>query len=188
MIQRTVTAATVAAVVAAALAAAPSPAQEGMGHEHGEERHMYVLPGPASTSDAQRSYAEDLLARARRQGRHWATRRQARRDGYRPIGSKPDSAKHVYHYNNAARLHDGHRLDARRPESLVYWNRGPGDAVLVGLMFRVPSSGPFRHPAGALMNWHVHFRCEMAEMLPADAMQGPCADDERMRTGATAMA
>jgi hypothetical protein len=188
MTRHTVTAAAVAAVAAAALVAAPSPAQAAMDHDHGSERHMYVLPGPASTSDAQRRYAERLLARARRQGRHWATRRQARRDGYRPIGTKPDSAKLVYHYNSAARIDDGHRLDARRPESLMYWNRGPGDVVLVGLMFRIPSSGPFPHPAGALMNWHVHFRCQMAEMLPADAMQGPCPDDERMRTGPTAMA
>jgi hypothetical protein len=190
MPHRTVTAAAVTALAAAMLATAQSPAQDGMGeaHDHGDGHGMYVLPGPSATTDAQRAYAERLLADAKRLGRRWSTRSRARRDGYRPFGSRPDETKTTFHYNSAARLHDGRRLDPRRPESLVYHRNGPGDVVLVAMMFRVPSSITPPHPAGALMRWHVHYRCAMAEMAPPGALAGPCTDGMRMETGATAMA
>ena len=174
-----------AAAVAAALAAAPAVAQEV--HDHGDGHGMLMLPGPATTSDGQRAYAEQLVTDARAEGARWATRRLARRDGYRPIGSRPDRDKGTFHYNNARRYHDGHRLDPRRPESLVYRQVAPGRFRLVALMFRIPSSVPPPHPAGALLRWHVHFRCEMPAMAMA-AGDSPCPAGMRLRTGPTAMA
>jgi hypothetical protein len=171
------------AVAAAATMATPALAQ----HEHRPGHGMLVLPGPATTSDAQRAYAEQLEADARAKGARWATRRLARADGYRPIGSRPDTDKHTFHYNNVRRYHDGHRLDPRRPESLVFRQVAPGRFRLVALMFRVPTTIKPPHPAGALLRWHVHYACEMGAMAMA-AADNPCEDGMHMRTGPTAMA
>lgn len=173
-----------AVVAAALLAAVPATAQET--HDHGDGHGMYVLPGPSTTTDAQRAYARHLLARAKAQGRRWATRRMARRDGYRPIGSRPDATKSTFHYNNPARYHDGRRLDPRHPESLVYRQVAPHRYRLVALMFRAPATARLPHPAGALLRWHVHYACEPDDA--AMAADGPCTHGMHMRTGPTAMA
>ena len=184
MTRPSVTTVALAAAVAALAVAAPSRGQDAMPPDHG----MYVLPGPTTTTDAQRAYAERLLRRAKRFGARWATRRLARADGYHPLSSRPDSQKTIFHYDNDARMHDGHQLDPRHPESLVYWRRGPGDFVLVALMFRLPLGSNLPHPAGALMPWHLHYRCVMPDDRSAGPMTGPCTDGMRMKTGPTVMA
>ena len=182
------TAALAAAGVVAALAAAtpaPAGAQDAMTHDG--HSGMLVLPGPATTTAAQAAYAERLWRRARVLGARWATRRAARRDGYRGMHHS-DAGKHRFHYTNWDLLGDRRRLDPRRPESLVYLRRASGEVVLVGLMFRVPTRARTPHPGGALMPWHVHYRCVMADDPVANGGQGPCADGERMKVGRSKMA
>jgi len=173
-----------ALAAAGALAAVPAAAQDMGGHAmHG----MYVLPGPSSTSTAQRAYAQRLLTRVKREAYRWRTRALARADGYRPGRSTPDIEKHTFHYNNTRRYRDGRRLDPRRPESLVYRQVTAGHFRLVALMFRIPVTMHPPHPAGGLMRWHVHYACEMSDAAMPTADNGPCPDGMRMRTGPTAM-
>jgi hypothetical protein len=75
--------------------------------------------------------------------------------GYRSIG---DGITGDEHYVNWSYLDDGHILDARYPESLVYEMRN-GRQTLVAAMYMMPLGTRFTDApdvGGALTQWHVH--------------------------------
>jgi hypothetical protein len=136
---------------AAALAAAPAGATaDGM-----SDMAPYPdLAHASSTSVAQaRRLWHGTLSAAPHHFPSWTA---ARRAGYKSLGLHPRRPV-IYHLRNSAYETDGAALNARRPESLVYWLPPHGNPVLVGFMYRVPAN---RRPTfgGSIIAYHRHMR------------------------------
>jgi hypothetical protein len=119
---------------------------------HGPDR-----PDVSRASPRQRVAARRLLRRTRGLRRRFPTTRAARRGGYAPAGRW--SSKGLRHFDSFAAETDGHALDPRRPESLLFWRAPDHRRHLVAAMFRYPSDSRPPRPAGPLMRWHVHMVC-----------------------------
>jgi hypothetical protein len=79
----------------------------------------------------------------------------ARRLGY--VRYKRDWKRPVeFHVRRSALTGDGRDLDARRPESLVYFWPKQGQPVLVAFMYRMPNNGVWPSFAKPLLGWHWH--------------------------------
>jgi hypothetical protein len=113
------------------------------------------LQGGPGVSAAQLRTAEALLASTIAALPRYAAPAQAYAAGYRSIG---DTESVVEHYVNWSYVDDGHILDPKRPESLVYEWRG-GKQRVVAAMYMLPFGSTFADVpdvGGALTQWHVH--------------------------------
>ena len=75
--------------------------------------------------------------------------------GYRSIG---DAVTGDEHYVNWSYVNDGHILDPKKPESLVYEYRN-GKQTVVAAMYMLPFGSHFTDipdVGGELTQWHVH--------------------------------
>jgi len=85
----------------------------------------------------------------------WRTPAQAEAAGYRSIG---DGVTGDEHFVNWSYVDDGHILDPKRPESLVYEVRN-GRQSVVAAMYMLPFHSTFADVpdvGGGLTQWHVH--------------------------------
>jgi hypothetical protein len=85
----------------------------------------------------------------------WNTPARAQAAGYRSIG---DGVTGDEHFVNWSYVDDGHILDPKRPESLVYENRN-GRQSVVAAMYMLPFGSNFSDVpdvGGGLTQWHVH--------------------------------
>jgi hypothetical protein len=113
------------------------------------------LRGGPGVSPAQLRRAQALLASTIAALPRWASPEQAYAAGYRSIG---DTASVVEHYVNWSYVDDGHILDPKRPESIVFQRRS-GRQVAVAAMYSLPIGSSFADVpdvGGALTQWHVH--------------------------------
>jgi hypothetical protein len=113
------------------------------------------LVGGVGVSAAQLQRAEALLTVTIADLKRFKTPKQAFDAGYRSIG---DAATGDEHYTNWSYDNDGHILDPKRPESVVYeWVNGKQTAVAA--MYSLPIGSSFADVpdvGGALTQWHVH--------------------------------
>jgi len=118
------------------------------GHEHG--------PKYADFRSATRGQRRQAAALHRRVLRRWAdvSFAEAKGMGFRrnPRFEKKLGVFHVY---KEAYEEDERILDAKRPESLVFWRQPKGPPVLLGAMFRVAPGKPPAF-AGPIPIYHSH--------------------------------
>lgn len=136
-------------------------ASTGDGHnEHdgggGHSEHGAKYPDFYSATPKQRRQARALH---RRVLETWSgmTPAKSKRLGFarHPVFEDRPLSLGMFHFYNTRSEKDGRMYDARRPESLVFWNMGNGKAVLVAVMYRVP---PGKRPsfAGPIPLYHNH--------------------------------
>jgi hypothetical protein len=104
---------------------------------------------------AEQARAEELIRDTLRDLPKYADPNVAYTDGYRSI---EDGFTGDEHYVNWAYLNDGHILDSKRPESLVYDTRS-GGRKLVAAMYMMDVGDTFADVpdvGGPLTQWHVH--------------------------------
>ncbi len=104
---------------------------------------------------AEQARAEQLIRDTLRDLPKYADPNVAYTDGYRSI---EDGFTGDEHYVNWAYLNDGHILDSKRPESLVYDTRS-GGRKLVAAMYMMDIGNTFADVpdvGGPLTQWHVH--------------------------------
>jgi hypothetical protein len=132
----------------------------GGGHDHeghgGYGTPLGTYPDLSKGSRRAIAQARGLWQRSIRQAkRRFPTYRAALRLGYvRFPGAWPRPV--LFHVRRSAFTADGRYLDARRPESLVYWWPEQGEPVLVALMYRMPNNGVWPAFAKPLLGWHWH--------------------------------
>ncbi len=134
-----------------------------VGHHGGGHRHLTKLgyPDVAGAKPAARAEARRMLRRVREvAARRFPTIERARAAGFdRYVVNRRTPAPGVFHLWSRAYNDDDHRLDAERPESLVYFKPvdPKAEPVLLAFMLRV---GPGRPPrfAGNIPVWHNHAR------------------------------
>jgi hypothetical protein len=113
---------------------------------------LVAVPG---TSPAQLKRAQALLDATIATIGRFRTPAQAYAAGYRSIN---DAVTGDEHYVNWSLGDDGHILDPKRPESVVY-EYVNGKQTAVALMFSLPLGSSFADVpdvGGALTQWHVH--------------------------------
>jgi hypothetical protein len=115
------------------------------------------MPDAGAATPRQLAFARRLMRRTLRRTARYATPARARSAGYRPSGRllRPG----IRHFNSRAAESDGRILDARRPESLLFWRTPDGSRQLVAAMFRAPSVRPPPRMHNPLLRWHAHYRC-----------------------------
>ena len=99
--------------------------------------------------------AETLIENTIRDIKRFQTPEQAYAAGYRSIG---DAVTGDEHYVNWSYANDGHILDPKRPESVVY-ERVNGKQQAVAAMYGMPFGSTFADVpdvGGPLTQWHVH--------------------------------
>jgi hypothetical protein len=145
------------------------------------------LSGTPGVTAAEQLRAETLLRNTMRDLPKYATQAAARAAGYRSIG---DAITGDEHYVNWAYLDDGHILDSRYPESLVY-EFPNGTPKLVAAMYILPLGSRFTDVpdvGGALTQWHVHNNLCLVDN-PADPLakiiSGLVAVDEACPPGSS---
>jgi hypothetical protein len=123
------------------------------GHHHGRVGYADV----GSATPAARAEARRMLRRVRRVARRqFPSYRAARRQGFR-TGHRLRRFPGISHAKHSRYITDGRILDARRPESLVYWRTRSGRRILLAFMFKAPA-GPRPAFAGTIPVWHRHER------------------------------
>ncbi len=113
------------------------------------------LSGTPGVTPEEQARAEALVRSTLRDLPKYADPAVAYAAGYRSIG---DGITGDEHYVNWSYLDDGHILDSRYPESLVYEVRN-GRQTLVAAMYMMPLGTRFTGApdvGGALTQWHVH--------------------------------
>ncbi len=113
------------------------------------------LSGTPGVTPAEQAHAEKLIRDTLRDLKKYADPKAAYADGYRSIG---DASTGDEHYVKWAYADDGHILDSRRPESLVY-ERKNGKSFLAAAMYSLPPGSSFADVpdvGGPLTQWHVH--------------------------------
>jgi hypothetical protein len=109
----------------------------------------------------------------------WSTPDKAQAAGYRSIG---DGVTGDEHFVNWSYVDDGHILDPKRPESLVYENRN-GRQSVVAAMYMLPFDSHFSNVpdvGGGLTQWHVHADLCLTNdpnqkfVVGFAALNGPC--------------
>ncbi len=99
--------------------------------------------------------ANNLIENTIKDIKRFRTPAQAYAAGYRSIG---DALTGDEHYVNWSYANDGHLLDSKRPESVVY-ERINGKQRAVAAMYGMPFGSTFADVpdvGGALTQWHVH--------------------------------
>jgi hypothetical protein len=99
--------------------------------------------------------ADKLIENTIRDIKRFRTPAEAYAAGYRSIG---DAVTGDEHYVNWSYANDGHILDPKRPESVVY-ERVNGRQQAVAAMYGMPFGSTFADVpdvGGALTQWHVH--------------------------------
>ncbi len=114
------------------------------------------LSGTPGETPAQQHAAEQLVRDTLKYLPRYGSQQAAYAAGYRSIG---DALTGDEHYVNWSYVNDGHILDARYPESLVY-EFPNGAPKLVAAMYMLPDGSRFTDiPAlydGPLTQWHQH--------------------------------
>jgi hypothetical protein len=113
------------------------------------------LSGTPGVTPAEQARAEQLVRDTLRDLPHYADPNTAFSEGYRSIG---DAVTGDEHYVKWAYLSDGHILDSKHPESLVYEMRN-GRKTLVAAMYTLNVGDTFADVpdiGGPLTQWHVH--------------------------------
>jgi hypothetical protein len=113
------------------------------------------LGGESGVTKAEQTRAETLLRATIKDLPQYADPATAEAHGYRSIG---DSITGDEHYVNWSYANDGHILDPKRPESVVY-ERINGKQRAVAAMYGMPFGSTFADVpdvGGALTQWHVH--------------------------------
>jgi len=141
-------------------------AHSGGGHGHGPK-----YPDFAGASLAQRKQARALH---RRVLKTWTgiTLAQAERLGWLQLGGSKKTRPGTFHIYNQRYEKDKRLLDARRPESLVFWRRADGKSVILGAMFRVPAGKRPRF-AGPIPIYHSHGQTVKNRMTHVWLTKGP---------------
>jgi hypothetical protein len=113
------------------------------------------LGGEPGVTHAEQMRAEKLLRTTLADIPKYHDPAAAQAAGYRSIG---DAATGDEHYVKWSYVNDGHILDPKKPESLVYeWRNGKQS--LVAAMYMLPFGSHFTDipdVGGALTQWHVH--------------------------------
>ena len=92
----------------------------------------------------------------RRAKRFWNIEDAFRRGYFHSPSDFADRRAHVYHLRHVAYTKDKVYFNAKRTESLMYYNGADGAPVLIGFMYRYKLEGgqpPFAKP---LLGWHAH--------------------------------
>jgi hypothetical protein len=113
------------------------------------------LVSEAGVTPVELHRAETLLATTMVAIKRFQSPAQAYAAGYRTIG---DAVTGDEHYVNWSYANDGHILDPKRPESIVYEVRN-GKQTAVAAMYALPLGSSFADVpdvGGALTQWHVH--------------------------------
>ena len=113
------------------------------------------LVGETGVTPAQLTRADKLLATTIVDLKRFQDPQEAYAAGYRSIG---DGGTGDEHYVNWSYSNDGHILDPKRPESIVYEYRN-GKQTAVAAMYALPFGSSFADVpdvGGALTQWHVH--------------------------------
>jgi len=127
------------------------------------------LSGTPGVTPAEQARAEQLIRDTLRDTKKYESPQSAYADGYRSIG---DASTGDEHYVKWAYANDGHILDSKRPESLVY-ERKNGKQFLAAAMYSLPPGSSFADVpdvGGPLTQWHVHNDLCLADN-PADPLQ-----------------
>jgi hypothetical protein len=127
------------------------------------------LSGTPGVTPAEQARAEQLIRDTLRDTKKYESPSAAYADGYRSIG---DASTGDEHYVKWAYANDGHILDSKRPESLVY-ERKNGTQFLAAAMYSLPPGSTFADVpdvGGPLTQWHVHNDLCLADN-PADPLQ-----------------
>jgi len=126
------------------------------GHSHGGGGHDHGPKDPdfESASPRQRRQASALHRGVLRTWRG-VTVAKAERLGWVQNPTSTRQTLGMFHTYNRRYENDKRILDARRPESLVFWRPASGQPVILGPMFRVPAG---RRPsfAGPIPIYHNH--------------------------------
>jgi len=114
--------------------------------------NLHSEPG---VTPVQLERANTLIENTIKDLKRFRTPAQAYAAGYRSIG---DALTGDEHYVNWSYANDGHILDPKRPESVVY-ERVNGKQQAVAAMYGMPFGSTFADVpdvGGALTQWHVH--------------------------------
>ena len=120
--------------------------------KHAQTVSLRATPG---VSGAELARADHLLRATIAALPTWNTPAKAEADGYRSIG---DGITGDEHFVNWSYVDDGHILDPKRPESIVYEVRN-GQQRPVAAMYMLPFHSTFADVpdvGGGLTQWHVH--------------------------------
>lgn len=173
-------------------AAGDHGATAGGATNHGLAHALPQLPDVAAATPEQVAAAQDLLNAAIADTAKYRDPAAARAAGYHvdpnAVGPGGKPARFI-HAGNPANGRDGVVLDPSRPESLVYWNRGNGQLVLVGVLFKALPGQPGPAFAGPIARWHYHESC-VAPGSPAKAQprgDGTCPTGTQLRTSGEMM-
>ena len=137
------------------------------------------LRATSGVTPAELARADRLLSSTITDLREWNTPDKAVAAGYRTIG---DGVTGDEHFVNWSYVDDGHVLDPRRPESLVYEVRN-GRQSVVAAMYMLPFGSNFSDVpdvGGGLTQWHVHRDLcltndpEQKFVVGFAALNGPC--------------
>jgi hypothetical protein len=113
------------------------------------------LESESGVTPVQLARADKLIENTIKDIKRFRTPEQAYAAGYRSIG---DALTGDEHYVNWSYANDGHILDPKRPESVVY-ERINGKQQAVAAMYGMPFGSTFADVpdvGGALTQWHVH--------------------------------
>jgi hypothetical protein len=116
--------------------------------------------------------------------KRFATPAQAYAAGYRSIG---DAVTGDEHYVNWSYANDGHILDPKRPESIVYEVRN-GKQAAVAAMYALPLGSSFANVpdvGGALTQWHVHRNLCLTDNPEQRLVTGVIGETEACPPGTT---
>ncbi|MDQ1481311.1 MAG: hypothetical protein QOI44_2172 [Actinomycetota bacterium] len=128
--------------------------------------------------------AETLIATTMVALKRFATPAQAYAAGYRSIG---DAVTGDEHYVNWSYANDGHILDPKRPESIVYEVRN-GKQAAVAAMYALPLGSSFANVpdvGGALTQWHVHRNLCLTDNPEQRLVTGVIGETEACPPGTT---
>jgi len=137
------------------------------------------LKATTGVTPAELARADRLLNSTIRDLPEWNTPAQAQAAGYRSIG---DGVTGDEHFVNWSYVDDGHILDPKRPESLVYEMRN-GKQSVVAAMYMLPFGSNFADVpdvGGGLTQWHVHADLCLTDdphqkfVVGFAALNGPC--------------
>jgi hypothetical protein len=163
----------------------------GHGHRHHHSHLSGTRPGRypdlRAATPARRAQAHRLWRASVRESRgRFATYRRALRLGFEPLPGLPSRRPQLFHLRHGGYAATPGSFDARRPESLVYWNPPRrGAPVLIAFMYRLrlgfrprfaaPLLGWHSHGAGGSQMTHVwltgDLRSAIANCLPVGALE-----------------
>jgi hypothetical protein len=135
------------------------------GEDHGGAHSHFSYGTPVGSYPDMAAGTDNARAQVRRLWQ--ASRREARRrfptySRAVAAGLKPWLRKArwrgpmLFHVRSVPYERDGRELDARRPESLVYWLPRRGQPILLAFMYRAPTAAGWPAFGKPLLGWHAH--------------------------------